>query len=107
MCCPLLLRFWTLRNSKGIVVACGAGLVRGVHYFLYNGHGDVVQLTNTAGSLIKNYDYGAFGNESSILATDANLTNLTELRLLLNQVPCYYGADCAVITGDWRKGPTA
>ena len=42
-------------------------------YFLYNGHGDVIQLTDTAGNLVKSYDYDAFGNEK---APDPNDTNL-------------------------------
>ena len=41
--------------------------------FLYNGHGDVIQLTDTAGDLVKSYDYDAFGNEK---APDPNDTNL-------------------------------
>lgn len=34
-----------------------------IRYFLYNAHGDVVQLTNASGSVTKNYSYDAFGNE--------------------------------------------
>ena len=30
-----------------------------------NAHGDVVQLTNSSGSVIRNYDYDAFGNEKA------------------------------------------
>jgi RHS repeat-associated protein len=33
-------------------------------YYLYNAHGDVVQLTNTSGAVTKTYEYDAFGNES-------------------------------------------
>ncbi|WP_080066679.1 RHS repeat-associated core domain-containing protein [Ruminiclostridium hungatei] len=42
-------------------------------YFLYNGHGDTVQLTSTTGSSIKVYDYDAFGNEKNIDPNDTNL----------------------------------
>ncbi len=42
-------------------------------YFLYNGHGDVIQLTDTAGNLVKSYEYDALGNEK---APDPNDTNL-------------------------------
>ena len=31
-------------------------------YYLSNGHGDTVQLTNNSGSVVWNYDYDAFGN---------------------------------------------
>jgi RHS repeat-associated protein len=41
-------------------------------YFLYNAHGDVIQLTNATGSVIKNYDYDAFGNEKNLDNTDTN-----------------------------------
>jgi RHS repeat-associated protein len=33
-------------------------------YYLYNAHGDVVQLTNPSGAVTKTYEYDAFGNES-------------------------------------------
>ena len=42
-------------------------------YFLYNGHGDTVQLTSATGSSIKTYDYDAFGNEKN---SDPNDTNM-------------------------------
>jgi len=35
---------------------------QGTDYYLYNGRGDVVQLTNSAGSVTATYDYDAFGN---------------------------------------------
>ena len=41
-------------------------------YYLYNAHGDVVQLTNTNGQLTKNYNYDAFGNERSPVEEDTN-----------------------------------
>jgi len=41
-------------------------------WYLFNGHGDVVQLTNNTGSLIKTYDYDAFGNEKNPDPSDTN-----------------------------------
>ena len=43
-----------------------------VNYYLFNGHGDVVQLTNSSGNVIKTYDYDAFGNEKNLDANDGN-----------------------------------
>lgn len=42
------------------------------NYYLYNGHGDVVQLVSAFGSVMKEYDYDAFGNEKDIDSTDTN-----------------------------------
>ncbi len=42
------------------------------NYYLYNGHGDVVQLTQTNGTITKNYDYDAFGIEKNIDQNDTN-----------------------------------
>ncbi len=48
----------------------------GLSYYLYNAHGDVVQLTDTTGTVSRIYDYDAFGNERVIAgqnsATDTN-----------------------------------
>lgn len=41
-------------------------------YYLYNAHGDVVQLTNSQGNVVQEYDYDAFGNEISPDAEDTN-----------------------------------
>ena len=41
-------------------------------YYLYNAHGDVVQLTNTNGELTRNYNYDAFGNEREPDGEDVN-----------------------------------
>ena len=40
----------------------GADLGGGRNYYLYNAHGDVTSLTNTAGTIAQKYDYDAFGN---------------------------------------------
>jgi RHS repeat-associated protein len=42
-------------------------------YYLFNGHGDVVQLTGSDGSVTKIYEYDTFGNEKNIDATDTNV----------------------------------
>ncbi len=42
------------------------------NYYLYNGHGDVIQLTQTNGTVTKNYDYDAFGIEKNIDQNDTN-----------------------------------
>ena len=41
-------------------------------YYLYNAHGDVVNLTNTSGAATKSYEYDAFGNEVNPSADDTN-----------------------------------
>ena len=41
-------------------------------YYLFNAHGDVVNLTNSAGATTKTYDYDAFGNERNPDAADEN-----------------------------------
>lgn len=42
-------------------------------YYHYNAHGDVVQLTNSSGSVTKDYTYDAFGVENAFSFTDENL----------------------------------
>lgn len=41
-------------------------------YYHYNAHGDVVQLTNSSGTVTKNYTYDAFGVEKNAATSDAN-----------------------------------
>ena len=41
-------------------------------YYQYDGHGSVVQLTDATGTVIKNYDYDAFGNDIVQSYDDAN-----------------------------------
>ena len=41
-------------------------------YYLYNGHGDVVQLANASGAVTKTYDYDAFGVEKNPVSTNEN-----------------------------------
>ena len=62
----------TNKYIRGInLIYSGEGANR--RYFLYNGHGDTVQLTSTTGSSIKVYDYDAFGNEKNPDPNDTNL----------------------------------
>ncbi|NLH01616.1 MAG: RHS repeat-associated core domain-containing protein, partial [Clostridiales bacterium] len=42
------------------------------NYYLYNGHGDVIQLVDATGTVAKEYDYDAFGNEKNISESDVN-----------------------------------
>ena len=42
-------------------------------FYLFNGHGDVIQLTDNTGTVVKNYDYDAFGNEKNIDPNDTNV----------------------------------
>ena len=37
-------------------------LTNTAYYYLYNGHGDVVQITDTAGNVVNKYDYDVWGN---------------------------------------------
>jgi len=41
-------------------------------YYLFNAHGDVVQLTDAAGTVTQTYDYDAFGNQKSENPADSN-----------------------------------
>ena len=45
-------------------------------YYLFNAHGDVVQLTDFYGDVIKNYYYDAFGNELSFSADGYRTTGV-------------------------------
>jgi len=45
----------------------------GQKFYLFNAHGDVVQLTSNAGAILWQYDYDSFGNEREIAGQDASL----------------------------------
>ncbi|MBS3900070.1 MAG: RHS repeat-associated core domain-containing protein [Dethiobacter sp.] len=49
-------------------------MVRGgvTYYYHYNGHGDVVSLTDASGTVVATYDYDAFGNH---IATTGSVVN--------------------------------
>lgn len=42
------------------------------NYYLFNGHGDVVGMTDMNGNKTKDYEYDAFGNETTTNANDTN-----------------------------------
>jgi len=42
------------------------------YYYLYNGHGDVVQITDNAGNIVNSYEYDEWGNITSQTETIAN-----------------------------------
>ncbi len=52
----------------------GIGLIKSDDngWYLFNGHGDVVQLTDSTGTVTKAYTYDAFGNEKDIDSDDTN-----------------------------------
>lgn len=52
----------------------GVGLIKSDNngWYLFNGHGDVVQLADGTGAVTKEYAYDAFGNEKNINANDSN-----------------------------------
>lgn len=59
-----------LRGTNLISAEDGTGTE---NFYLYNGHGDVVQLTNGVGTVTKTYDYDAFGVEMSPDSEDTNV----------------------------------
>ena len=65
-------------KSVGITIyARGNGLIytdtAGVRtYYHQNGHGDVILLTDGIGTIVKSYEYDAFGREWDAVATDNN-----------------------------------
>ena len=51
----------------------GAELItNGSVYYVYNAHGDVIQLLDAEGNLVKTYDYDAYGNELTRDQNDEN-----------------------------------
>ena len=45
----------------------------GQKFYLFDGHGDVVQLASSSGAILWRYDYDAFGNEREIAGKDPSL----------------------------------
>ncbi len=56
----------TSKYIRGINLICST-IGADTNYYLYNGHGDVVQLANESGIVTRTYEYDAFGNEKKIL----------------------------------------
>ncbi|MCD8214598.1 MAG: M91 family zinc metallopeptidase [Clostridiales bacterium] len=52
----------------------GANLIKNSSgtYYTFNGHGDVSQLTDSSGTVTKDYEYDAFGNETDVSEADTN-----------------------------------
>ncbi|MCL1858451.1 MAG: hypothetical protein FWF92_04385 [Oscillospiraceae bacterium] len=50
----------TYIRGIGLIAAKSGGIFT---YYLFNGHGDTVQLANASGTVTTSYDYDAFGNE--------------------------------------------
>jgi len=67
-------------DDTGAVIAVyvrGVNLIlavdnNGVNYYLFNAHGDVVQLADSNGVVVKTYKYDAFGVEWNPSSSDAN-----------------------------------
>ncbi len=58
---------------RGINLIYGEEELANKKFYLFNGHGDVTQLTDASGNVIKNYDYDAFGNEKNPDVNDTNV----------------------------------
>ncbi|TYQ14731.1 UNVERIFIED_CONTAM: RHS repeat-associated protein [Acetivibrio alkalicellulosi] len=79
-------------------------------FYLFNGHGDVVHLTDEEGEVVRNYNYDAFGNQEKILFGDLNgdgLINSTDIVLLrrylleiIKDFPSENGKVAADLNGD-------
>ncbi|MPL98738.1 hypothetical protein SDC9_44945 [bioreactor metagenome] len=61
----------TAKYVRGINLVCSI-IGSATNYYLYNGHGDVTQLVGASGTVTKEYDYDAFGNEKDPSASDTN-----------------------------------
>lgn len=56
-----------------------------IYYYLYNGHGDVVRMTDTAGNIVNSYDYDVWGDflqREAINQCEYFYTFFTVLRLI-------------------------
>ena len=42
----------------------------GEYFYLYNGHGDVVQIVDRNGNVVNNYEYDEWGNQKSSIEED-------------------------------------
>lgn len=65
------------KDNNTIIYARGINLISRIQldkeeYYLFNDHGDVVHQVNDAGSIIKAYDYDAFGIEVNVDKADDN-----------------------------------
>jgi RHS repeat-associated protein len=56
-------------RGVNLILSNAGGATR---YYMYNAHGDVVQLTDSSGNAVKAYDYDAFGVERNAAGSDVN-----------------------------------
>ena len=63
----------TNKYIRGINLVAADNTAGARSYYVYNGHGDTVQLTGASGNVIKSYEYDAFGNELNIDNNDTNV----------------------------------
>ena len=62
-----------ITNGTTTTYLRGTNLISdGTNYYLYNAHGDVVQLTDSTGAVTQTYEYDVFGNEKNPSDTDTN-----------------------------------
>jgi RHS repeat-associated protein len=62
-----------VKYIRGInLIGSSTGLAALNNYYVFNANGDVIQLTNSAGTVTRNYTYDAFGVQSSPDANDTN-----------------------------------
>ena len=59
-----------IRGASGLILSKDPSNV--MRYYVTNGHGDVMGLTDTTGTVIKSYTYDAFGIEQNIDSNDTN-----------------------------------
>ena len=59
-----------IRGASGVILSKDPSNV--MRYYVTNGHGDVTNLTDTSGTVVKTYDYDAFGQEYSPSSGDTN-----------------------------------
>ncbi len=55
----------------GFITLCKIGFVE-EYYYLYNGHGDVVQMVDRNGNVVNNYTYDEWGNITASSETVSN-----------------------------------
>ena len=74
----MVYEYESLYPTNGTVYVYGINLISSrdsggnEKFYLYNGLGDVVQLVDNTGTVIKEYSYDAFGNEKNPDPNDTN-----------------------------------
>jgi len=56
----------TTQYLRGLQLIASSDSNNNKNYYYYNGHGDVTALTNSSGSVIKEYDYDPFGVQTNL-----------------------------------------